>query len=156
MFVYWRRWNRTFEIVNIGRLICVCVINKPLCCSESYDITWPRRGAGLDNEPVAMDPLQFKITSLSPVSAVQSQDSSDEASDERTSFIRSAKAQRKYGSTTSSRMNSSSPIKYYQGPQQNPMAFMHHKVQPSDTLMGIALRYHTTVNILACVKYLPF
>lgn len=99
-----------------------------------------------------MDPL-FKITSLSPGTS-QSQDggSSDEASDERTSFIRSAKAQRKYGTTSSnttssSRMSdSTSPIKYQQAALlQQPMAFVQHRVQSGETLMGIALRYQTSV-----------
>lgn len=96
-----------------------------------------------------MDPL-FKITSLSPGAGPSQDGSSDEASDERTSFIRSAKVQRKYGTTTSSnsRMSGSagtSPLQYRQPVLLAQTAFIHHQVQPGDTLMGIALRYHTTV-----------
>nr|CAG4642046.1 EOG090X0DPX [Eurycercus lamellatus] len=94
-----------------------------------------------------MDPL-FKTTSLSPGAvAAQSQDSSDEASDERTSFIRSAKAQRKYGSTTSSKMNDTSPMQYRKASLQ-PTTYIHHQVQPGDTLIGIALRYQTTMEYI--------
>ncbi|XP_046639191.1 nuclear envelope integral membrane protein 1-like isoform X3 [Daphnia pulicaria] len=90
-----------------------------------------------------MDP--FKNLSLSPSSlalSVPLLDSSDEASDERTSFVRSAKSQRKYGSTTSgSSMNDSlSPSRFH------PSCHMEHRVQPGETLAGIALRYQTTME----------
>nr|SVE70688.1 EOG090X0DPX [Daphnia similis]SVE71314.1 EOG090X0DPX [Daphnia similis]SVE71948.1 EOG090X0DPX [Daphnia similis]SVE72573.1 EOG090X0DPX [Daphnia similis] len=90
-----------------------------------------------------MDP--FKNVSLSPSSgalAVPLLDSSDEASDERTSFVRSSKSQRKYGSTTSgSSMNDSlSPSRFH------PSCHMEHKVQAGDTLAGIALRYQSTME----------
>nr|CAG4646577.1 EOG090X0DPX [Macrothrix elegans] len=93
-----------------------------------------------------MDPL-FKNVSLSPSTSGASSallDSSDEASDERTSFIRSAKSHRKYGSTTSSSsMNDSlSPLKY------QPTTYIEHRVQSGDTLVSIALRYQTTVEFL--------
>nr|CAG4649689.1 EOG090X0DPX [Scapholeberis mucronata]SVE93885.1 EOG090X0DPX [Scapholeberis mucronata] len=92
-----------------------------------------------------MDP--FKNVSLSPsslASSVTLLDSSDEASDERTSFIRSAKTHRKYGSTTSgSSMNdSASPSRF------DPSCHMEHKVLPGDTLAGIALQYQTTMEYI--------
>ncbi|XP_057375943.1 lysM and putative peptidoglycan-binding domain-containing protein 2-like [Daphnia carinata] len=92
-----------------------------------------------------MDPFNF--VSLSPSSVASSVallDSSDEASDERTSFVRSAKSHRKYGSTTSgSSMNdSSSPSRFH------PSCHMEHKVQAGDTLAGIALRYQTTMEYI--------
>ncbi|EFX72443.1 hypothetical protein DAPPUDRAFT_308236 [Daphnia pulex] len=89
-----------------------------------------------------MDP--FKNLSLSPSSLALSVPllDSDEASDERTSFVRSAKSQRKYGSTTSgSSMNDSlSPSRFH------PSCHMEHRVQPGETLAGIALRYQTTME----------
>nr|CAG4648250.1 EOG090X0DPX [Moina brachiata]SVE93266.1 EOG090X0DPX [Moina brachiata] len=89
-----------------------------------------------------MDPL-FKNAPLSPLSLASSlqQESSDE-SDERTSFVRSSKAHRKYGSTTSGRcMNDPSPISHSS-------AYVKHQVRPGDTLVGIALRYQTTVEYI--------
>ena len=65
-------------------------------------------------------------------------DVSDGQTDERTSFVRTAKAQRKYGSTNTI-MNEPS-LKY------QPDSFVRHRVQPGDTLQGIALRYKTSVN----------
>lgn len=64
--------------------------------------------------------------------------------DERTSFVRTAKAQRKYGSTN---INMSEPSLKYQ-----PSSFTQHRVQPGDTLQGIALRYKTSVN----TQFFPF
>lgn len=93
-----------------------------------------------------MDPL-FKNAALSPLSLASSlqQESSDE-SDERTSFVRSSKGHRKYGSTTSGRcMNDSSPIIHSS-------AYVKHQVRPGDTLVGIALRYQTTVCHSAVYK----
>nr|SVE74447.1 EOG090X0DPX [Daphnia barbata] len=92
-----------------------------------------------------MDP--FKNVSLSPSSGALSVpllDSSDEASDERTSFVRSSKSHRKYGSTTSgSSMNDSlSPSRFH------PSCHMEHRVQAGETLAGIALRYQTTMEYI--------
>lgn len=60
--------------------------------------------------------------------------------DERTSFVRTAKAQRKYGSTN---INMSEPSLKYQ-----PSSFTQHRVQPGDTLQGIALRYKTSMEYI--------
>ena len=112
------------------------------------------------------DPL-FKNTSLSLtavgggaasvplLSPTAVQDSSDEfSSDERTSFVR-AKSHRKYGSTTisGSRMQNATTdptvMRYHH--HQPSMAYIQHQVQPGDTLVGIALKYQTTViNFCYC------
>lgn len=60
--------------------------------------------------------------------------------DERTNFVRTARAQRKYGSTN---MNINEPSLKYQ-----PTSFMQHRVQPGDTLQGIALRYKTSMEYI--------
>jgi len=67
-------------------------------------------------------------------------DVSDGQTDERTSFVRTAKAQRKYGSTNTI-MNEPS-LKY------QPDSFVRHRVQPGDTLQGIALRYKTSMEYI--------
>ena len=67
--------------------------------------------------------------------------SSYDPTDERTSlvssFVRTSKSRRKYGSTSNNMNDSSSP---------QTGAYTHHKVQPCDTLQGIALRYQTSVS----------
>nr|CAG4642805.1 EOG090X0DPX [Evadne anonyx] len=60
--------------------------------------------------------------------------------DERTSFVRNARTQRKYGSTN---INMNEPSLKYQ-----PSSFTQHYVQPGDTLQGIALRYKTSMEYI--------
>lgn len=51
--------------------------------------------------------------------------------------------------------DSTSPIKYQQAALlQQPMAFVQHRVQAGETLMGIALRYQTSVEYLKRINKL--
>ena len=68
--------------------------------------------------------------------------------DERTSFVRTSRTQRKYGSTS---INMNEPSLKYQ-----PSSFTQHYVQPGDTLQGIALRYKTSVILLYPIIFFTF
>lgn len=99
----------------------------------------------IDLGPAPFSPLMDPLLKVSLSPSSQHDCSSDE-SDERTSFIRSAKSQRKYGSTTSGSTAGGMMSEAARCP-----VYMEHRVQPGDTLVSIALRYETTVSCITMI-----